>query len=204
MAATHGTITCKKYYVCEPLKRGFRDHFVEAAQQHVFRELQVDDEEDQSAGFCVFERPFDLDIRHDNAYFNSFLNLGFRVDRWRIPQALFKAHYRKAEQAYKDKSGVEQLSRRQKDDIKALLTRKLRRKTLPAMRIYDMSWDLDNGVLRLWNASSAIEEVFEETFEKTFGHTLMKDCVYVSCAQRGVSEPDLERMLRLEPAAFSA
>lgn len=187
----------------EPLKRGFRDQFVEALQNQVFTELRADDEEDQRAGFCVFERPFDLDLRHDNVYFNSFLNLGLRVDRWRIPSVLFKAHYRAAEQAYKDKVGLQQLSRRQKDDIKTLVTRKLRRKTIPVMRVYDISWDLDSGILRFWNTSTAIDELFEELFEKTFGNALMRDGAYVCCAQRGLAEPELQRMLQLEPATFS-
>lgn len=204
MGATHGTVTCTKYFVRETPKRGFRDRFIEAAQKFTFEELRVEDEEDQKAGFCVFEKPFDLDIRHDNAYFNSYLNLSLRIDKWRIPAALYKAHYKEAEQLQKDKLGVEKLSRRQKEDLKMLTTRKLRRKTLPSMRIYDLSWDLDAGVVRFWNTSQAVLDVFEELFEKAFEHKLMRDGAYVSCERRGLSEDELDKLVLLEPATFTS
>lgn len=204
MGATSGSITCTKFYVRDAPKRGFRDRFIEAAQKHAFTPLSVEDEEDSRMGFCVFERPFDADIRHDNSYFNSYLNLGVRVDRWRIPSALFKAHLRDAEQAYRDKTGIDKLSRRQKEDLKVLLTRKLRRKTLPAMRVYDLSWDLDTGVLRFWNTAQAVNDAFEELFEKAFGHALLRDGLYVACERRGLDEKQLDRLVRLEPAVFAS
>lgn len=202
MGATSGTVTCTKFYVRGTPKRGFRDQFIAAAVHHAFTELRPEDEEEQRAGFCVFERPFDLDIRHDNAYFTHYLNLGLRIDRWRIPSSLFKAHYREAEQAHKDKLGIEKLSRRQKEDLKVMVTRKLRRKTIPMMRVYDLSWDLNAGVLRLWNTAAAVNELFEELFEKTFEHKLVRDGAYVCCEQREIGERELERLVQLTPAVF--
>lgn len=202
MAATSGSVTCTKYYVKETPQKGFRDRFIEAAAHHVFVELKPEDEESERFGFCVFERPFDLNIRHDNAYFNSYLNLGLRVDRWKIPAALFKAHFREAETEYKNRVGLEKLSRHQKEDLKVMLTRKLRKKTLPAMRVYDLSWDLDAGVVRLWNTADAVNEAFQELFEKAFAHPLLRDGAFVSCERRGLSELELDKMLQLEPAHF--
>lgn len=202
MGATSGSVTCTKFYVRDAPKRGFRDRFIEAARKHAFEPLRPEDEDDQRMGFCVFERPFDTDIRHDNSYWTSHFNLGVRLDRWRIPTALFKAHFRDAEQAYRDKTGLDKLSRRQKEDLKVVLTRKLRRKTMPAMRVYDLTWDLDAGIVRFWNTAQAVSDAFEELFEKAFGHALLRDGLYISCERHGLDEARLERLVQLEPAVF--
>lgn len=202
MGATSGTVSCSKFFVRDMPKRGFRDRLIEGARGAVFYPLTPEDEAAERAGFCVFERPFDLDIRHDNAYFNSFLNLGLRVDRWRIPSALFKAHFREAEREAKERLGVEKLGRRQKEDVKVLLTRKLRKKTIPAMRVYDVSFDLDAGVVRFWNTSAGVNDMFEPLFEKAFDLKLMRDSAYVCCERRGLSETELDKLVKLTPATF--
>ncbi|MGC4070264.1 MAG: hypothetical protein QM784_37500 [Polyangiaceae bacterium] len=49
----------------------------------VFAPLDVNDEAMESSGWCVLERPFELEFDESNLYFDCYVLLGFRVDKCR-------------------------------------------------------------------------------------------------------------------------
>ena len=51
------------------------------------------------------------------------------------------------------KAGRERLSRKEKGELKELVTKKLRRELTPATRAADVSWSLDEGIVRFFSAS---------------------------------------------------
>ncbi|MCA9644464.1 MAG: hypothetical protein KC492_27415, partial [Myxococcales bacterium] len=118
-----------------------------------FEPLTAEDEESERSGWCVIDRVFDLEFDHEKVFYNSYLNIGMRVDRWRVPPALLKAQLQEAEEELKAKKGLNKLGRAQKADLKQRITIRLRKRTLPVMRAYDVSWNLDTGVVLFWSNS---------------------------------------------------
>ena len=70
------------------------------------------------------------------------------------------------------------------------------------MKVVDMSWNLDSGVLRFWNSSARIHEVFEDLFESTFDLRLVRDAPYVVAANAGLGKGELEALLTKDPTPF--
>lgn len=200
LGAFRGSLTFSKFHVRGDSPRDFRDRFVEAIRMRAFRPLSPDAEIDYGMGWCSVDDPFDLDLTPQKIFFNDYLNLGFRVDTWRIPAALFKASFREAERRYLEKHGGEKLSRAQKKDLEAVVKAQLRRKVVPAMRVVDLSWHLGDGIVRFFQQSPKQHELMMELFEKTFGLELMLDGAYVAAEQRGLPSELLDAMGQLEPS----
>lgn len=202
MGAFRGAITFSKFHVRGELPHDFRERFVESIRLRAFRPLDPKEEIDHRAGWCAIDDPFDLELTHEKVFYNDYLNLGFRVDRWRIPAPLFKASYRLAEREQLAKQGVEKLSRSQKKNLEAIVVAQLKKKLVPAMRTVDLSWALGPGVVRFFQKSPKQHELMLELFEKTFGLELVLDGAYVAAEERGLPEKLLGSMPELEPTLF--
>lgn len=202
MGALRGSIGYSRFYVRGELPEGFADRFVEALRLRAFRPLVPSDEDEQRAGWCSIHHPFDFELEHGKVFANEYLNLGLRIDRWRIPGALLKAHLAEAEALRLDETGQEKLSKSQKEDVKAMVVRRLREQLMPSMRVIDFSWNLSQGVVRFFSHSSAVHDVLVELFEKTFSLTLVADGAYVRAEQRGLPAQALDAIAALEPTAL--
>lgn len=204
MGIFQGSITYSKFLVHGDMPENFVSGFVRRIRNRAFVPLVPDDEADRRWGWCSASDPFDLDLDHEKIFFNSYLNLGLRLDRWALPAPIFKAQFAAAQRTVLEKKGKERLSRKEKDDIKVLVVRKLRRQVLPAMKVIDFSWNLENRTVRFWSRSKKMIELMDEFFEKTFGLKLVPQGAYVVALRESLSEKDLTRLETVEPAAFHA
>lgn len=202
MGAFRGSITFSKFHVRGELADGFRDRFVESIRFRAFRPLDPNEEIDSRAGWCSISDPFDLELSHEKVFFNHYLNIGFRIDRWRIPGPLFKAAFRQAERDHLAKRGLEKLSRAQKKNLEKVVTAQLRRKVVPSMRAVDLSWNLNEGVVRFFQKSPKQHELMTDLFEKTFELELVPDGAYVAAEQRGLPEPLVTSLPELDETLF--
>ncbi|GAB5545908.1 MAG: hypothetical protein RLO52_32020 [Sandaracinaceae bacterium] len=200
MGAFRGSLTYSKFHVRGELPQDFRERFVEAIRLRVFRELDPNEDAEQRSGWCSIEHPFDLDLTPEKLFFNGYLNLGFRTDTWRIPSALFKASFREAEREYCATNGIEKLSRSQKKNLEAVVVSQLRRKLVPAMKVVDLSWALDEGVVRFFQQSPKVHDQMIELFEKTFELDLALDGAFLAAETRGLEAA--EALPQLEPTPF--
>lgn len=224
MGAFSGSVTFTKFYaqaaasgpgapegdaVGDPseahaLPEGFRERFVEAIQLRAFRPLRPEEDDEQRAGWVAIEHPFDLELLPEKVYFNDYLNLGLRVDRWRIPSPLFRATFAEAERALLAERGLSKLTRSQKQDLQDTVMRQLRRKVVPAMKVVDLSWHLPSMVVRFFHPSPSMHEVLADLFEQTFGYQLLPESPYVLAEERGLPEALLARFPQLSPVDLSA
>lgn len=202
MGAFRGSITFRKFHVRGELPPDFRERFVEAIRHRAFRPLDPAEDVELRVGWCSIEHPFDLDLRHDQIFFNDYLNLGVRTDTWRIPRPLFQASFREAERQYLATHGLSKLSRAQKKNLEAVVVSQLRRKVVPAMSVADLTWSLNEGVVRFFQRSPKQVERMSELFEKTFDLALVPDGAYAAAAARGLPEALVESLPALEPTAF--
>lgn len=203
MGALRGSISYSRFFVRGEMPASFHGPFLKAVRVRAFRPLEAAEEDDERMGWCAIEEPFDLDLDHGKVFSNEYLNLGLRVDRWMIPKPLFKAHFADAERAHLEKRGREKLSRREKDELKVFVGRRLRKQVLPAMRVWDLSWNLNAGVVRFWSRSQKSIDRLIEIFGATFKLELVVDSPYVSATRLGLSAPLMKTLDDLEPAELA-
>lgn len=202
MGAFRGSITYSQFFVRGELPDDYQSRFIEPIAARVFRELDPAEEAEYRVGWCSIEDPFDLELTPEKVFYNGYLNLGFRVDTWRIPRSLFKGSFRDAERQYLAAQGIEKLSRSQKKDLEAVVVSQLKRKLVPAMKVIDFSWGLDEGTVRFFQQSPKQHALMEDLFEKTFSLALVPAGAYVSPEQRGMPEAIVEALPHLEPTLF--
>lgn len=202
MGALNGSIAYTKYYVEGELPADYRERFVERVQQLVFVPLRADEEEEERTGWCSIEHPFDLDLDEYKIYYNEYINLGLRTDKWRLPGPLVKAHMTEAERKYLEENKKTKLSKSEKEDLKLIVEGHLKEKLFPAMKVIDLSWNINKGELRVWTQSPKVCEHFEAIFEETFGMRLVLEAAYTSATECELDDVMMLRLESIEPSAL--
>jgi recombination associated protein RdgC len=200
--ALKGSLTYSRLFVDGELPDDFRERFVKAIRLRAMKPLDPDEEAPERAGWCAVGDPFELDLRYENTFYNEYLNLGFRCDRWAIPGPLLRAKVREAEATYLVKKGRERLSRKEKTELKELTARKLRRQLSPTMRVIDVSWSLDEGIVRFFSQAAKPIGQMCELFQRTFGLSLVPDAPYTLAARLGLSAAQETAWQELEITSF--
>jgi hypothetical protein len=156
-----------------------------AIRLRAMKPLEVDDDVSERSGWCAIGEPFDVELHYDGVFYNSYLNLGFRTDRWVIPGPLLRARLREAESAYLLKRGKERLSRAEKIELKEVVSRKLRKQFVPVTRAVDVTWSLEDGVVRFFSQSVRPSADMTALFQKTFGLELLPEAPYTLADRLG-------------------
>jgi recombination associated protein RdgC len=201
--ALKGSLTYCRLYVDGELPDDFRDRFVKAIRLRAMKPLDPDEEASERSGWCVLGEPFAVPDHGESIFFDAYLNLGLRTDRWAIPGPLLRSKVREAEAAYLQKKGRERLSRKEKTEIKELTARKLRRQLAPVTKVIDLSWSLDEGLVRFFSHAAKPLASLMELFQRTFSLTLVPEAPYTLAARLGLSNPKDEAWPALEPVSFA-
>ena len=204
MPALKGSLTYARFFVEGELPKDFRERFMRAIRLRAMQPLEADDDASERSGWCAIGEPFDVDLHYEGVFYNNFINLGFRTDRWVIPGSLLRTRVREAESAYLIKRGRERLSRREKTEIKELVSRKLRKQFVPSTRAVDLSWSLEDGVVRFFSQSARPTAVMLELFTKTFGPKLVPEAPYTLATRLGWSKADEQAWIGLEATSLAA
>ena len=202
MGVIKGSISYSRFFAWGELPEKFQERFVRSVKTRAFEPLNPQEPDDERIGWCSVEDPFDTDLNHEAIFNNDYLNVALRIDTWRIPGPIFKAHFGEAEREYLERKGREKLSKREKDDLKALVTRRLRKQVLPAMKVIDLSWHLDSGIVRFWSSASKMHERLHEIFEKTFKLKLVPESPYTKAIWLGATDRQVKAFTNLEISEF--
>jgi len=175
LGVSRGALTFTRLFVQGKPPKDLRKRYLEAVRLRKFTPLTPEGEESEAVGWCVIERPFDLDFQLDRLFYDRFVQLGFRVDKWKIPGVLLRSQVADEEQRMLSRGRDKKLTRAEKDDIKLRVIGRLRKKILPTSRAFDVLWDLDAGTVLLFTHSARATEEFMALFETTFGLELQVD-----------------------------
>ena len=186
MSALKGSLSYVRLFVEEELPKDFRERYMRAIRHRVIEPLRADDEALQRVGFCRIGEPFELSLRHDMVFFEGFINLGVRTDRWVFPGSLVKARMREAEAAYLEKKGRQRLSKHERGELKLAVQHKLKQRLTPQVRAVDLSWSLEEKLVRFFTHSPRSIAGLLELFEKTFHLKLVVEAPYTLGARSGV------------------
>ncbi len=191
MPALRGSLTYARFFVEGTPPDDPAGAFMKAIRLRAMRPLEPEDEELERSGWAKLGEPHVVDLDHEAVFFNEYVNLAFRTDRWAIPGPVLRTRVREAETAYLAKKGREKLSRKEKSELKALVSKKLRRTMDPATRAIDLSWSLNEGVVRFFSHAQKPAGAMMELFEKTFGLKLVPESPYTLAARVGL-DPEQE------------
>ncbi|MET0794892.1 MAG: hypothetical protein ABW061_25460, partial [Polyangiaceae bacterium] len=137
-------------------------------------------------------------------FHDSYVLLGFRVDRYRIPGSLLKSQITDEEQRMLSRTKKTKLSRNEKLEVKERVVMRLRKKVIPTSKAIDLCWHLDSGTVLFFGHSKRMLGDFAALFEKTFGLALVEDSPYAAATRAGLSR-ELERAFKnIEPLSFSS
>lgn len=203
MPALRGSLTYARFFVDGELPDDFHARFTKAIRLRAMKPLEADEDALERSGWCRIGEPFELDLGHEDVFYNEYINVGFRTDRWVIPGSLLRARMREAERAYLEKKGRERLSRREKTELKELVTRKLRRQLSPAVRSVDLSWSLDDGIVRFFSQAQRPAIAMMDLFAKTFALKLIPESPYTLAARLKLSAAEEAAWPELEETVFA-
>ena len=188
MPALRGSLTYARFFVEGTVPDDFRSRFTKSVRAKAMKPLEPDDEELERSGWAKIGEPLDVELQHEDVFYNEYVNLSFRTDRWAIPGPMLKTRVREAETAYLQKKGREKLSRSEKKELKDMVAKKLRRQMDPAMRAVDVSWSLNEGIVRFFSHAQKPGAAMMEIFEKTFSLKLIPESPYATAARIGLTK----------------
>jgi len=206
MPALKGSLTYARFYVEDPpkseLSGGFQERFLKAIQQKVLRPLDPNEPDPERSGWCRLAEPFELELQHEDVFQDDYVVLGVRTDRWAIPAPMLRAKLREAEGALLQKNGRERLSKKEKTELKELVSKKLRRQMAPATRAVDLTWSLDEKLVRFFSHSPKSAAIMMDLFQKTFGLRLTPESPYTLATRLGLDAAEERAWQTLEPSPF--
>ena len=202
MPALKGSLTYSRHYVDGQVPDDFRDKFVKAIRLRAMKPLEPDEEAAERSGWCRLGEPFEVDLGYEDVFYNEYLNLGFRTDKWVIPGPMLRAKMRDAEAAYLQKKGRERISRSERNELKQLVSKKLRKQLVPVMRVVDVSWSIDEGIVRFFSASPKQGALLAELFTKTFALKLVPETPYTLASRLGLTKAEDKAWEEIEPTSF--
>lgn len=176
------------------LPRDVRKTYLAAIRLRAFQPLDPDGEANEASGWCVLDRPFDLELGAENVFNDRFVLLGFRIDRFRVPPAMVRAELAEQEQRLLARSGKSRVSRNERLELRDKIVRRIRRKLAPSTRALDVVWDLDAGVVLFFSHSKRVIGDFTALFELTFKLELTEESPYTA-AERAKLPRVLSRAL---------
>jgi hypothetical protein len=188
MPALKGSLTYSRLFVDGELPKDFRDTFAKSIRLRAMKPLEPDEDVLERAGWCAIGEPFDVAPAYDDIFYNEYLNLGYRTDKWRIPAALLRAKVREAEAAQLGRKGRERLSRQEKTELKELVVKRLKKQLAPSTRVVDLSWSLDEGIVRFFSQAERSIFAMTDLFHRTFGLKLVPEAPYTLAARLGLTK----------------
>ena len=203
MPALRGSLTYARFFVSGELPEDFRQRLMRAIRLRAIQPLTPEDEDLERTGFCRIGDPYAIELGYDDVFWNEYVNLGVRTDRWVYPGSAVRARMREGEQVYKQKTGRDKMGRREKAELKELVMRRMRKQMSPAVSAIDFSWALNEGVVRFFSDGDKAAARMLDLFHRAFGSmslSLVPEAPYTLADRLGLSKAERSAWDELEPS----
>lgn len=171
-------------------------------QMHAFENAENNQRTEEQSGWVTGESLLDADFsRMDKWYLDPYIFGQFRVDKKALPGNLFRALFEMRVREWLNTNHKERIPKRDKDDIRDVLSAELYAKTLPKIKVVEFCWNIDQQYLILLNLSDAFNEKFCDHFYATFGLGLRAQTPLMFL---DVNDANLETMTKCGVSGFKA
>lgn len=203
MGAIRGSLTYARFFVTGDMPGDLAGTSMKRIRASASQPLVPDEDVNERHGWCSIEDPMDTDLNHEKVFFNEYVCLGLRVDRWVVPKPLLNAHLRDAEAALLEKKGLERLGRKAKADLKLFVLKRLRRQMVPVTKSIDLVWNVNTGVARFFSQSAKIHLLVQDLFEKSFRLKLVPESPGTAAERRGLDARTEKVWEALQPTTLA-
>ena len=203
MGALSGSVTATEFFVRGELPTDFRDHYLRQLEKLRFKEIDLKSDEDESMGWVTTLDPFNTTFSLNDVLWGDYFMVTLRHDSIRIPPAAFKLHLNKEIRELKEAKSKERLSKAEEEELRDALHKKLRKRVMPAIKTYDVVWNIDRNLVWLFTTNKRVSEIFQEFWADTFTLPLIPKTPY-SLLEQMSDESLLEKALEVDSTDFSA
>ena len=173
MGILKGALTVRRYHVEGEIPDDFRSIYVDALNDHAFRERPAASVGEEVVGWCQSHNLLDTDFSDLNRWlYNHYAMFSLRVDKKVLPAKLFKAHLEKRIQAWCEANGKTKAPRSVKDDTREQLEIEMLARTLPKVATTELCWNIVDNWVIVHNTSDRINDLVRRKFRETFGLVL--------------------------------
>jgi hypothetical protein len=175
MSFASGPVSFQRFFIAGRISKDLTDDTLNALNARAFgRNAALSDE--SHYGWIGPRHLFETKLTGEHIAFGSFLHLALRIDKLRAPASVVKAFVQEAEEAAKETSGREFLSKGERKkcrEVAALRAeQEARGGAFRRMSSYPVLIDLANKRVYLGNTGSAAADVLMKLFSDTFGAAL--------------------------------
>jgi hypothetical protein len=203
LGALRGSLTYSRFFVVGDVPDDLAGASMKRIRANASQPLDPDEDLNERHGWAAIEDPMDTDLDHEKVFFNEYLCLGLRIDRWVVPKPLLNAHLRDAEAQLLEKKGLERLGKKAKADLKLFVLKRLRRQLMPSTKSVDFVWNVNSGVARFFSQSARIHLLVQELFEKTFRLKLVPESPGTAAFREGLGPKGEARFDALAPTTLA-
>ncbi len=155
------------------------------------------------AGWTGPQHFFDTDFELENIYHEPYLTLGLRVDKKKVPGALFRAMCLREEQAWRKEADAERVPPKKRREIREQCRAELLAEVNTSYAQVDWFWNVQTRLVGVGSFSKGALDIFVDLFERTFETELEPLNPYTQgCALLG-TEDELGLLVACEPTDFS-
>lgn len=204
MGVFAGSITYRKYKVEGTPEAGYQESFMESILKNRHQDIDPASEDELRVGWVQIGDLLAAEPAYDRVFFAGKVFLTMRMDTLKLPAASLKVFLTQAEEEFREATGKERLSKGDKEEVRDMVTKQLRKRAIPGIKGFDMVWDLENESVRFWSLSKSPCEEFEHLFAETFGFRLIPRTPFTAIEHdAGLSAEVANGTIMLNPSDFA-
>lgn len=163
----------------------------------------IDEEaQEKSMGWTTFENPFKPDFEGASFVIGSHLVFCLRIDKKSVPTKIVNKHFNVAMAKKLADESRSHLTRNEKKLLKEEVSNHLTLRIPATPNIYDLLWNLEEGVLWFFSNQKGANEELETLFARSFGLHLIRIFPY-TLADFLLDADKKDRLTELTPTQFT-
>ncbi len=186
-----------RYTVEGELPENFWDFAARQIAEDSFRDID-DTFDEQSIGWVSVQNMFDNKFEYASYAVGDNLVLSLRVDERKVSTSILKKFCLKEEERIKKERLIPKLSRTQRLEIKENVKMQLLKRAVPGTAVYDLCWNLADGVLYFFSTNVKAQSILEDFFKDTFGLQIMLQIPYLT-AMHLLDADEQEALANIKP-----
>ena len=164
MPIRRGAVSCSRFRVVGDVPKDVRRWLTKALTARAFEPIDPKGDDDRAAGFVELDDDKATAFSAGSVFDGGYALFAWRVEKIRIPGAAFRGEVTAWSEKFESKNGRPP-GRKEKGDQKDLIRRSMRAKTEPAVKVFDVSWELATNEVLVWGTSRGIVEEVQTALE---------------------------------------
>ena len=175
MSSIHtGAVSARRYRCPIDLPEGFRDDYAERLANLGFRESESPPDNLMRIGWVQTPDMFDSSFSDLNQwYLDGYLMFTMRIDTWKIPGMLLKAHMKRRVDAWLKEHSRVRCPASVRSEIRDLIQHELVQKVLPKTELIEIVWRLNDEIVMVGTQVESKNDLVRKLFFETFDACLL-------------------------------